>query len=405
MHRLAIEYLTFWASCVMRRHRPFVIGVTGSAGKSTTVAMIAAALSQPAARPIVGRVASTQNNMNCDVGLPLTLLRYNNWIKGTLLVRLMVYAATALRALRLMAVGGYPDVLVLEYAAFRDGHIRRLAGLAPPDIAVVTTIGAAHLDRLKTVDAVAREKGLLVKAAPPDGLVILGDGHDHVATLQAMARAPVVRVEGRGLDLAIGIARAVARHLGAPEEAVEGAAMHFEPPKRRLQTWRLGPFTVIDDSFNANPLSMKLALETLGETVPAAPAGRRLAVLGEMAELGDEAWRFHGEVEAVAHRHADVVIGVGDLARHYRPARWYPTSGACAEAMASLVNTGDCILVKGSHSAHMPRIVNQLKRIAAAADEQPNNPPAGSITRPARPDVLRSERFSVVGSQGGLDDE
>src|SRR3546814_11331863 len=132
----------------------------------------------------------------------------------------------------------------------------RLARLAPPHIAVVTTIGPSHLEYLKTVDGVAQQKGLLVEAAPPGGLVVLGDQHDHVDRLEALARAPVVRVPGRGLALAAGIARAVARHLEIPEAAVEAALASFEPPEGRLRTWRLERFTVIDDRFNANPLSI-----------------------------------------------------------------------------------------------------------------------------------------------------
>src|SRR3546814_16947323 len=94
------------------------------------------------------------------------------------------------------------------------------------------------------------------------------------------------------------------------------------------------------------PLSMELGLETLDELARAEPARRRLAVLGEMAELGEEAPRYHREIGIVAHRHADLIVGVGELARPYEPDRWYPTRQACAAALGRLVEAADCILVK-----------------------------------------------------------
>src|SRR3546814_19347548 len=127
-----------------------------------------------------------------------------------------------------MAGAGYPNILVLEYALGGDAHIETLARLARPDIAVVTTIGPAHLQYLKTVEAVAEHKGALIRAVPPGGLVILGDNHPLVDRLQAMARAPVVRVPGRGIDLAVAIARVIARRLENPDLAVHAALARSE---------------------------------------------------------------------------------------------------------------------------------------------------------------------------------
>lgn len=366
----SVPYMSFWSSCVRRRRKPFIIGVTGSVGKSTTVAMIAAVLTQQAARAVIGNVGFTHHNMNSDRGLPQAILGYDNWPQSDALARRRLYAMP-LRALKLMTFGRYPDVLVLEYGAGETAHMERSTRLAPPQIAVVTTIGPAHLEYFKTLEGVAQHKGLLVRAVPPGGVVVLGDNHELVDQLAAMSAAPVVKVPGRGLELAAGIARAIARHLAIPEEAVEAAVASFEPPKGRLRTWRLERFTVIDDSYNANPLSMTLGLETLSE-LALSPQGRRcLAVLGEMGELGEAAPDFHREIGIVAHRHADVIVGVGELARHYNPDRWYATSQDCAEAMGQLVEAGDCVLVKGSHALRMVRIVDQLTKIGGAAREEP----------------------------------
>jgi UDP-N-acetylmuramoyl-tripeptide--D-alanyl-D-alanine ligase len=313
------------------------------------------------ARSVVGNTACTQHNMNCDRGLPLTILRYDNWPKSTTFARLKLYAMMPMRALRLMTAGSYPDVLVLEYAAGPGSHMKKLSRLVPPDVAVVTTIGPAHLDRMKTVDAVAREKGNLVQAVSPTGLVVLGQDHDHVDRLEALARSPVIKLPGQGMELSARIAQVVARHLGSSDAVAEAALADFEPSDGRLKLWQLDHLTLIDDSYNANPLSMKLGLEALHEIAP--PGARRLAILGEMAELGEEAPRFHQDAGVLAHRCADLIAGVGELARHYGTDRWYPTSRACAEDLEQLLEDDDCVLVKGSHAAHMGPIVQKLKKI------------------------------------------
>src|SRR3546814_11976416 len=121
-------------------------------------------------------------------------------------------------------------------------------------------------------------------------------------------------------------------------------------------------FTLIDDSFNANPLSMRLGLETLGELAPAAQAKRRLAVLGEMGELGERALQFHRDIGIVARRNADMIVAVGELARHLEPDRWYPTSTACRADIGQLVGAGVCFLGKGLQKARMGRGAEGVQR-------------------------------------------
>jgi UDP-N-acetylmuramoyl-tripeptide--D-alanyl-D-alanine ligase len=343
-------------------------------GKTTTTQMIATVLAHPQARPVVGRVAVTPGNMNDDVGLPLAILRLRRKPLGY--EKVVLALLLPFRALLAAASPFHPKVLVLEYGTHFKGRLSHLASLAPPDIGIVTTIGPAHLARLKTLEGVAEEKSHVVRAVPPSGLVILGQDHAHVSYLEQRVRAPVVKVAGRGIELSQQITRIVCRRLGVPESVVDLALRDFKPPQGRLNRLECAGLTVIDDSFNANPLSMKLGLDTLAQE--ARPGQRRLAFLGVMAELGEMSRQYHEEVGTYARARADVVIGIGELARHYRPDHWFEGVEACADRLEALTRPGDCLLVKGSATACMSRLVEKLRSTAGPAGHAPNGSPAGS---------------------------
>ena len=323
-------------------------------------------LSRPSHRDaarIVGSVGHTSDNMNDDVGVSATLLRFHYvlelpWAYPGRLAMLWLLPFRALRAV----MGRYPKVLVLEFGVAWTADLHRLVTIAPPSVSVVTRIGAAHLEKLKTVEGVVREKGELVRAVPPSGLVVLGQDHDYVSQLEQMARAPVIKVSGQGIELSRNITRAVCRHMGIPDEVVSTALSEFKSPKGRLNRLELAGMTVIDDSYNANPLSMKLGLDTLAET--ARPEQRRMAILGGMGELGEQGPCYHEEIGAYARSRSDVLIGVGDLSKHYDPDHWFDSSDACARGIESLLRVDDCLLVKGSASARMWQVVNKLREIA-----------------------------------------
>ena len=234
----AIDYVIFLGRLVFRLRKPFVIAVTGSVGKSTTVGMIAGALSQPDARPVVGRVRQTLENMNDNLGLGATLLLFREFVEspGTYLRMLKLLAEASWRAFRAVT-GRYPKVLVLECGVGSTASLRRQAEIAPPNLAVVTNIGPAHLELLKTIEGVVLEKGALVRAVPPDGLVILGVGHDYVSQLEAMASAPVVKVGGNDLELSRNITRAACRHMGIPGDVVEAGLRDFKMPEGPSRGW------------------------------------------------------------------------------------------------------------------------------------------------------------------------
>nr|WP_281381468.1 UDP-N-acetylmuramoyl-tripeptide--D-alanyl-D-alanine ligase [Quisquiliibacterium transsilvanicum] len=346
-----------------------IVGVTGTAGKTTTVSMIGAVLERPDAARVIGPAAHTVRNMNDDIGLPLTVMRYERWLNPpeTLAAVLLL----PFRTLALALSPRYPKVLVLEFGTHSEGHLHWLVKVARPDIGVVTTIGPAHLDTLKTIAGVVHEKGAVVQAVPAAGLVVLGADHEHVADLEALAKCRVIKLPGRGVELAREIARAVGLHLGVSTQTIEAALASHRPEKGRLNLLQLGDLTVIDDHVNANPLSMRLALDTLNEL--ARPGQRRVAMMGAMLELGEETVRYHEQLGAFARQRADVVIGVGELARQFQPDRWFASSPECADHVEEFLLPGDFLLVKGSSSIQMNLIVDRL-RTRSDAGSPPGSP-------------------------------
>ena len=239
----------------------------------------------------------------------------------------------------------------------------QMAELARPTVAVVTAIGPAHLQFFDSVDQIAQAKSALVRAVLPSGLVVLGQDNEYASNMSRESPAPVVKVPGSGRELAENAARAVGRYFGLPDEVIGRALSACGAVEGRLNILDLGPITVIDDAFSANPMSMRLGLDTLASI--ARPEQRRVAILGTMAELGPRGPHYHEEMATYAQARADVVIGIGELAQVYRPDHWFATSKLCASSLRQLVHRNDCLIVKGSHSVHLDRVVQELQRIAA----------------------------------------
>jgi UDP-N-acetylmuramoyl-tripeptide--D-alanyl-D-alanine ligase len=350
-----------------------VIGVTGSNGKTTLKEMTARCLATCA--PTI----ATQGNLNNDIGMPLMLTRID-------------------KAHRFA---------VLEMGANHVGEIAYLTALARPDIVVITNAAAAHLEGFGSIDGVARAKGEILGGEVRPTIAILNADdyyYDYWASLvedtqlisfgidgEANVRATniVADASGSAFDLSLlgseisirlplsgrhnvrnaCAAAAVAIAVGVDAVDIKLALESMEPVAGRLQRVAgINGATIFDDSYNANPVSVVAAAEFLA-TLP----GENWLVLGDMAELGDDAPRLHREVgEEAARAGIGRLLATGGLSRNTVDgfgdgAEWYPSVDALIAALVAATNATTNVLVKGSRSSRMERVVDALR--AARAEE------------------------------------
>jgi UDP-N-acetylmuramoyl-tripeptide--D-alanyl-D-alanine ligase len=343
-----------------------VAGVTGSRGKTSTKDLLATVLSSTA--PTI----ATAGSLNNELGVPLTMLRAD--------------AATRF--------------LVLEMGARRIGDIAALAGLAAPDITVVTNVGQAHLGHFGSRAAIARAKGELVQGLAPGGTAVLNADDPRVVAMRSLTDGPVLtfgraeHADVRVLDLALdrlgrpsftlraagasapvslpvvgahqalNASAAVAAGLaaGVPLDAAAEALATASLSKWRLELRDLADGAMLlNDSFNADPDSARTALDALA----AVEGRRRIAILGEMLELGDDSEAEHRAVGEYAASRADMVVAVGPAARPIADGagqRAVALSGndAAVGWLRGHLAAGDVILVKASRAARLDEVAAAL---------------------------------------------
>jgi UDP-N-acetylmuramoyl-tripeptide--D-alanyl-D-alanine ligase len=360
------------------RFDPLVVGVTGSLAKTSTKEAIATVLGSALV------TLKNEGNQNNEIGLPLTLMRLR------------------------------PDhqAAVLEMGMYVGGEIADLARIGRPEIGVVTAVQAVHLSRIGTIEAVERAKGELVEALPPDGVAILNADDERVRRMASRTTARSVtygfvpdadvgadEIASAGLAgmrfrlRAAGERRAAAiPNLGrlAVHNALAAAAVGlaaglsidgvvaalrtgWSAPNRGVAI-RAGGATIVDDSYNASPVSVIAALELL-----AGLAGRRIAVLGAMLELGEGHERGHEQVGEAAAAVVDRLVVVGaDAAGIARGARSagldasaiaeVPDRAAALEELVASVTPGDVVLVKASRGIALDVLVDELREQLEARD-------------------------------------
>ena len=393
--------LRMMARAVLARHKPKVVAITGSVGKSSANTAIYSVLSSKF------RVRDSQKNYNNETGVPLTIIGSASGGRN-LLKWIRVFA----KWLSVLVSADYPDILILELGVDRIGDMRYFMSFIKPTVGVVTNISSSHLEFFQSVDNIAKEKGLLVEALDPEGFALFNADDQRVARMTERTRAQVItygmgqNAEIRASDITYcyrdgrpdGISFSLS-HAGGTAEirfpnllgahqayavlAAMAAGIVFQMDPADIMS-SLGPFkspegrmnllagrngsSVIDDTYNASPASTVAALSVLKEL----KAVRKLAVLGDMLELGVENESGHRVVgQKVFSSKVDIFVAVGkrmELAVIELISLGFPAASilqfadpdSAAEDLGKLVNRGDLILVKGSQGMRMEKIVASL---------------------------------------------
>lgn len=348
-----------------------VVGITGSVGKTSTKEMIASVLSQKY------KVLKTEGNFNNEIGLPLTVFNIRE----------------------------EHQIAVLEMGISHFGDMEPLAKIARPDICVISNIGLAHIEALKSRDGILKEKTDMFRFITPNGTIILnGDDDklstvtqykqikpiffglndqlevyaDHIQRLGLKGTACQVHLEGRTLDLTIPIPGphmvynalagvCVGAALGLSDKEICQGVANLVPISGRNNLIEKHGLTILDDCYNANPVSMKASLEVL-----TCANTRKVAILGDMFELGEEERSLHREVgEFAAQKGIDLIISIGELSKAIHEgaisvpdfkgtALHFDSKDAFFAEMSNIIKENDTILVKASHGMEFPEIIERL---------------------------------------------
>ena len=337
-----------------------VVGITGSSGKTTAKEMCAAVLSQKY------NTLKTEKNFNNELGVPLTLFR----------------------------IGPEHGAAVVELGINHFGEMSRLGAMAKPDIAVYTLIGRSHLEALGDLDGVLRAKGELVEHMPPDGLLIVNGDDEKLAAWRPARRkltfglgegcdvrgvgfaprgaegsaltvlAGERRIElflpayGRHLAYAALAAAAVGIELGLSDGQIAAGAADYAPVGRRARIIETPSLTVIDDCYNANPDSVKMAIASAG-----ALGGRLVCILGDMLELGELSEQMHREVGEAARAAGALLLTAGERSAAMG-GEHFASKAELISVLPRLLKRGDRVLVKASHSMAFEEISDALRALS-----------------------------------------
>ena len=343
-----------------------VIGITGSVGKTTAKEMVWWVLSQKL------NVLKTEGNLNNQIGVPMTLSR----------IRPEHQAA------------------VVEMGISGFGEMRELARMARPTIAVFTVIGHAHLEFLHDLEGVFRAKTEMLELMPEDGTVIvngddpwlkkincrqrlircglgedcqlraenissLADGTTDFDIVYPDGRFRVhIPAHGRHLIYAAMEAAAVGMSLGLSNQEIARGIAAYKVMGRRGALWSGDKLTLVDDSYNANPDSMRCAIDSMRDM-----PGRHVCVLGDMLEMGPDAGQMHYELGKYAVENGmELLLCCGELGRETARGAgdrgvWFESREELAKALPRFINQGDTVLVKASRGMHLEEIADELKRL------------------------------------------
>lgn len=395
--------LTIW------RYRPGIIGITGSVGKTSAKLAIAAVLGSER------QVRYSAGNFNNELGLPLTVISSKTKIEGFLFwPKVILSAIFQIITPRSWQKNKYPELLILEYGADRPGDIKYLLSIARPNISVITAVGniPVHVEFYSGPEELAREKSRLIEYLPAAGFAILNFDDETIFNLKDRTRAHLMtfgfskesdvrvtsfetksdgdRPRGIGFRLEYGgsfvpvkidgifgktqgyaaaAAAAVGLAFGMNLVKISEALHFYKPAPSRMELIPGIKYSyIINDSYNASPLSTHAALDTLLDL----PAKRKIAVLGDMTEIGKYTPEAHEEIGRVAANVVDLLITIGPRAKFIAEGARengmknknilsFDTTEESLKPIQDLLKKGDLILVKASHIMGLDKVVEEIK--------------------------------------------
>ena len=395
----------------IKKYQPGIVAITGTVGKTSTKDAIYTILRN------VREVRASQGNFNNEIGLPLTILGDYKEVKG-----LFFWFKVITQAIKnLIVKADYPEILILEYAADRPGDIRYLLDIARPQMSLVTTIGAipVHVEFYSGPEAIAREKSRIIEALPSAGFGILNFDDESVMNMREKTRAHIITFGfGKGAEVritnfenksetlhtgghkplgiafklehagdfvpirltgafgkaqayAVAAATSIGLAFGLSLVKIAEAIQYYQPPAQRM---KLVPGIkgtyIIDDSYNAAPLSMHAALDTVKDL----KAKRKVGVLGDMLELGEFTNAAHEAVGQLCNGSLDILVTVGLRAKFIAEAAAqagfdknnifsFDTAEQAKLEVQGLLEKGDLVLIKGSRGIQLDRVVQEIQLI------------------------------------------
>ena len=334
-----------------------VVAITGSAGKTSTKDMIASVLEEKY------KILKTPGNLNGQIGLPLNILAYKD-----------------------------EPVWVLEMGMNDFGQLKELSSIASPDVAVITNIGTAHIGILGSRENILKAKLEILEGMNDKGVLVLnGDndllktvktdlkqvtfglesGNDIVATdIKMDGEKTICKIENNEIEIPVMgevfvynalAAYAVGKLFSLTPEEIKNGIASFQMSNNRMNTIKTTKFTIINDTYNANPDSVKSAIKTLGTF-----KNRKVAILGDMLELGENEKKYHQEIGEFCNEKIDVLITIGVLSKNMfdkftKEKYFFKTNEEAETKLKDILKQDDVILVKASHSMKLDTIVNFLK--------------------------------------------